>query len=119
MSTVRIPPVLRTSTGGQKQVEVAGGTVREVIGGLVAAYPGLAPQLLGGDGDVNRFVNVFLNDTDVRHLQSLDTPVEDRDTVLLLPAMAGGAGLSMAAAPGRRMTTHGGPCSCPGRAIDR
>ena len=118
MSIVRIPPVLRTSTGGQKQVEVPGGTVREVIGGLVAAYPGLGPQLLGGDGDVNRFVNVFLNDTDVRHLQSLDTPVDERDTVLLLPAMAGGAGLSLASGPGRRMTTHGGPCSCPGRAID-
>ena len=91
MSDVRIPPVLRTSTGGQKQVEVAGATVGEVIGGLVAAYPGLAPQLLAGDGDLNRFVNVFLNDTDVRHLQALDTPVGERDTVLLLPAMAGGA----------------------------
>ena len=90
MSVVRIPPVLRISTGGQKQVEVAGATVREVIGGLVAAYPGLAPQLLGGDGDLNRFVNVFLNDTDVRHLQSLDTPVGDGDTLVLLPAMAGG-----------------------------
>ena len=66
-------------------------TVREVIGGLVAAYPGLAPQLLDGDGGLNRFVNVFLNDTDVRHLQALDTPVAERDTVLLLPAMAGGA----------------------------
>ena len=119
MSTVRIPPVLRTSTGGQKQVEVPGGTVREVIGGLVAAYPGLGPQLLGGDGDVNRFVNVFLNDTDVRHLQSLDTPVDERDTVLLLPAMAGGAGPNPVARCRHRTTTHGGRCSCPGRAIDR
>ncbi len=118
MSVVRIPPVLRTSTGGQKQVVVPGGTVREVIGGLVAAYPGLAPQLLAGDGGLNRFVNVFLNDTDVRHLQSLDTPVDERDTVLLLPAMAGGAGPDPADRPGRRMSTHGGPCSCPGRAID-
>jgi len=116
MSLVRIPPVLRTATGGQKQVEVAGGTIREVIGGLVAAYPGLAQQLLAGDGDLNRFVNVFLNDTDVRHLQALDTPVEARDTVLLLPAMAGGAS-AVTSGSGRtcRHGTHGGPCSCPER----
>ena len=91
MTTVRIPPVLRVSTGGEKQVEIGGATIREVIDGLVAVYPGLTPQLLGGDGQLNRFVNVFLNDTDVRHLESLDTPVGTRDTVLLLPAMAGGS----------------------------
>jgi molybdopterin converting factor small subunit len=122
MSVVRIPPVLRTATGGQKQVEVAGVTVREVIGGLVAAYPGLASQLLASDGDLNRFVNVFLNDTDVRHLQSLDTPVEERDTVLLLPAMAGGSAehpLAAAAGGASRRGTHGGPCSCPGRVASR
>ena len=90
MSTVRIPPTLRTATGGAKQVEVAGGTVREVVQALVAAHPGLEAQLLAPDGDLNRFVNAFLNDTDVRHLQSLDTPVGDRDTLVLLPAMAGG-----------------------------
>lgn len=118
MSVVRIPPVLRTSTGGQKQVVVAGDTVREVIGGLVAAYPGLAPQLLAGDGDLNRFVNVFLNDTDVRHLQALDTPVGERDTVLLLPAMAGGADPRLVTRSNRRTGTHGGCCSCPGRALD-
>ena len=75
MSTVRIPPTLRTSTGGAKLVDVPGGTVREVIAGLVAAHPGLESQLLAQDGDLNRFVNAFLNDTDVRHLQALDTPV--------------------------------------------
>ncbi|HSS36845.1 MAG TPA: MoaD/ThiS family protein, partial [Patescibacteria group bacterium] len=112
-------PVLRTSTGGQKQVEVPGGTVREVIGGLVAAYPGLAPQLLAGDGDLNRFVNVFLNDTDVRHLQALDTPVGERDTVLLLPAMAGGADAAGDAPTLERTGTHGGCCSCTGRVLDR
>ena len=90
MSTVRIPPTLRPATGGAKQVEVAGTTVREVVTGLVALHPGLAAQLLADDGDLNRFVNAFLNDTDVRHLQSLDTPVADGDTLLLLPAMAGG-----------------------------
>jgi len=122
MSVVRIPPVLRASTGGQKQVEVEGSTVREVIGGLVAAYPGLAQQLLSGDGDLNRFVNVFLNDTDVRHLQALDTPVAERDTVVLLPAMAGGAAAGPApvlVASGGRIGTHGGCCSCPGRAVRR
>ena len=129
MSLVRIPPVLRTSTGGEKQVEVGGATVREVIDGLVTTYPGLAPQLLDGQGDLNRFVNVFLNDTDVRHLQALDTPVDPRDTLLLLPAMAGGAGSGVddsgdaspdprdAAAP--RHGTHGGPCSCPERVAPR
>jgi molybdopterin converting factor small subunit len=90
MSTVRIPPTLRTSTGGAKTVEVPGGTVREVVAGLVSAHPALGAQILAPDGELNRFVNAFLNDTDVRHLQALDTPVGDGDTLVLLPAMAGG-----------------------------
>ena len=90
MSTVRIPPTLRAATGGAKLVTVSGTTVREVITGLVAAHPSLEAQLLAPDGDLNRFVNAFLNDTDVRHLQALDTPVADTDTLVLLPAMAGG-----------------------------
>jgi molybdopterin synthase sulfur carrier subunit len=90
MSTVRIPPTLRAATGGEKLVTVPGGTVREVIQGLVAAHPGLEAQLIAQDGDLNRFVNAFLNDTDVRHLQALDTPVGEADTLVLLPAMAGG-----------------------------
>jgi molybdopterin synthase sulfur carrier subunit len=90
MSMVRIPPTLRTSTGGAKQVEVGGSTVREVVTELVAAYPALGSQILSADGDLNRFVNAFLTDTDVRHLDALDTPVADGDTLVLLPAMAGG-----------------------------
>lgn len=90
MSTVRIPPTLRAATGGARQVQVPGGTVREVVTCLVAAYPALESQLVAPDGDLNRFVNAFLNDTDVRHLQRLDTPVTDGDTLVLLPAMAGG-----------------------------
>lgn len=90
MSTVRIPPTLRTSTGGAKTVDVPSGTVREVIAGLVAVHPSLSSQLIAPDGDLNRFVNAFLNDTDVRHLQDLETPVADGDTLVLLPAMAGG-----------------------------
>jgi molybdopterin converting factor small subunit len=90
MSQVRIPPVLRPSAGGQKLVDVPGATVGEVLTGLVATYPDLRAQLLDGEGAINRFVNVFVNETDVRHLQALDTPVGDRDTLVLLPAMAGG-----------------------------
>lgn len=90
MSTVRIPPTLRASTGGAKLVSIPGATVREVIDGLVAAHPALGAQLVGPDGDLNRFVNAFLNDTDVRHLQDLETPVAEDDTLVLLPAMAGG-----------------------------
>ena len=90
MSTVRIPPTLRAATGGEKLVTVPGGTVREVIQGLVAAHPGLEAQLIAQNGDLNRFVNAFLNDTDVRHLQALETPVGEADTLVLLPAMAGG-----------------------------
>jgi molybdopterin converting factor small subunit len=90
MSAVRIPPVLRTATGGAKQVEVGGDTVGAVIDALVAAYPALGPQLRGADGELNRFVNVFVNDTDIRHLDALATPIGERDTLVLLPAMAGG-----------------------------
>ncbi|MBA3236162.1 MAG: MoaD/ThiS family protein [Chloroflexi bacterium] len=90
MSTVRIPPTLRVATGGARQVEIASGTVRQVVAGLVAAHPGLESQLIGPDGELNRFVNAFLNDTDIRHLDALETAVGDSDTLVLLPAMAGG-----------------------------
>jgi molybdopterin synthase sulfur carrier subunit len=90
VSAVRIPPVLRASTGGAKNVEVPGTTVREVIDGLVASYPGLRTQLLTSDGALSSFVNVFLNDTDIRHLDALETPIGERDSLVLLPAMAGG-----------------------------
>ena len=114
MSAVRIPPVLRTSTGGQKQVQVPGGTVGEVLNGLAVAYPSLAAQVLTPDGDINRFVNVYLNDTDVRHLQALATPVDERDTLLLLPAMAGGCtGCPCACCCGRHCASS---CACSRRA---
>jgi molybdopterin converting factor small subunit len=90
MSSVRIPPTLRAATSGEKRVSVAGGTVGEVVAGLVAAYPDLSAQLLDTGGALNRFVNVFLNDTDIRHLEGLETPVRESDQLLLLPAMAGG-----------------------------
>jgi sulfur-carrier protein len=90
MSTVRIPPVLRSSAGGAKQVEVAGATVGEVLEALIVLHPSLGPQLLTSEGELNRFVNVYVNDQDVRYLQERATPVDERDTIIILPAMAGG-----------------------------
>ena len=90
MSTVRIPPTLRTETGGVKQVEVEGSTVREVVRRLVATYPTLGERILDQHGSVNRYVNVFLNETDIRHLADLETAVTASDRIVLLPAMAGG-----------------------------
>jgi sulfur-carrier protein len=90
MSAVWIPQVLRAAVGGEKQVELDGGTVRELVGALVTRYPSLKQQLLDEGGDLNRFVNVYVNGQDVRYLAGLDTPVTERDEVRLLPAMAGG-----------------------------
>ncbi len=90
MSKVRIPPVLRAAAGQNKQVEVSGATVGEVLSGLAERYPGLRGQLFTDEGSLNRFVNVYLNDQDVRYLGELATPVADSDTVIVLPAMAGG-----------------------------
>lgn len=90
MSTIRIPPVLRTAAGGSKTVEVAGATVGEAITTLVAQHPGLRDQVLAADGSLNRFVNVYVNGKDVRYEQELATPVGPTDTIILLPAMAGG-----------------------------
>jgi molybdopterin synthase sulfur carrier subunit len=90
MSTVKLPSPLRQTVGGAREVEVAGGTIGEVVRGLVDQHPGLRTQLLTEDGQLNRFVNVYLNGQDVRYLSGLDTPVGERDEVRLLPAMAGG-----------------------------
>jgi sulfur-carrier protein len=90
MTAVRIPPVLRAQAGNQKQVEVTGATVGEAITSLIGQFPGLREQLLTEDGSLNRFVNVYVNGRDVRYEQELATPVGEGDTVILLPAMAGG-----------------------------
>jgi MoaD family protein len=90
MTAVRIPPVLRAQANNQKQVEAAGDTVGEVLESLIGQFPGLKEQLLGADGSLNRFVNVYVNGRDVRFEQELETPVGAGDTVVLLPAMAGG-----------------------------
>ncbi len=91
MSVVKIPTVLRPQVGGNKEVELAGSTVGAVIDALTAAYPSLKSQLLTADGELNRFVNVYVNGQDVRYLDGLATAVAERDEVRLLPAMAGGA----------------------------
>ena len=90
MSTVFIPAVLRANVGGVKSLELDGDSIRSVVDTLVARHPALASQLLTEDGDLNRFVNVFVNGQDVRYLAGLDTPVTPTDEVRLLPAMAGG-----------------------------
>ena len=90
MSTVKIPAVLRPQVGGTKELELAGASVGELVEGLVGQFPGLRSQLLTDDGELNRFVNVYVNGQDVRYLDGLATPVGERDEVRLLPAMAGG-----------------------------
>jgi len=90
MSKVRIPPTLRAATGGQREVEAEGDTVREVLDDLVSQFPSLRGQLLNGDDELAPFVNVYVGQEDVRTLDGLDTPVAAGATVILLPAMAGG-----------------------------
>jgi sulfur-carrier protein len=89
MATVKIPPVLRPSVGGERELSAEGGNVGEVLRALVDAHPQTETQLFSG-GELNRYVNVYLNDEDVRVLDGLDTPVGDSDTLVILPAMAGG-----------------------------
>ena len=91
MPTVKIPPVLRAETGGEAEVEVGGSDVGEVLRSLVESHSGTERQLFSTDGELNRYVNVYLNDEDVRVLDGLETPVSESDTVVILPAMAGGA----------------------------
>jgi sulfur-carrier protein len=87
---VRIPTILRTYTGGAKVVEGSGSTLGELIKNLDAAHVGIGDRLVDGEA-LRRFVNVYLNDEDVRFLGGLETPVSDGDTVTVLPAVAGGA----------------------------
>ena len=91
MATIKIPPVLRGSVGGEKEVQASGGDVREVLRALASQHPATESQLFAEDGELNRYVNVYLNDEDVRVLSGLDTSVADGDTVVILPAMAGGS----------------------------
>jgi molybdopterin converting factor small subunit len=83
--------VLRVHADGQKEVDASGQTVGQILADLIGRHPGLGEQLMTADGGLHRFVNVYLNGQDVRYLSALDTPVSERDALIILPAMAGGA----------------------------
>jgi sulfur-carrier protein len=91
MAKIKIPPVLRASVGGEREVDASGANVGEVLRDLASSHPATESQLFGADGALNRYVNVYLNDEDVRVLDGLDTAVGESDTLQILPAMAGGA----------------------------
>jgi sulfur-carrier protein len=88
--TVKVPTLLRPHVGGVRAVEATGGTLRELFEDLERRYPGVTHRVVGPDGDLHRFVNVYLNDEDVRYLGALDARVNEGDTVAILPAVAGG-----------------------------
>ena len=90
MATVRIPPVLRASVGGEKELRAEGASVGEILKSVVESHPDTRSQLFSADGELNRYVNVYLNDEDVRVLDGLETSVGSGDTLVILPAMAGG-----------------------------
>ena len=88
--TVLLPTLLRTHADGASSVSADGATVGEVFDRLIARYPGLADNLVGEDGKLHKFVNVYRNDDDIRYLDQLDSPVSDGDVISILPAVAGG-----------------------------
>ena len=90
MATVRIPSPLRRYTNGQSKVESSGASINEIIDSLEAQYPGVKARLCDDSGQIKRYVNVFVNDEEIRTLQGGDTPVGDKDEVSIIPAMAGG-----------------------------
>ena len=89
---VRLPTILRSYAAGQSSVDAEGSTVGEVVDDLVGRFPGMAGHLKAPDGGLHRFVNVYVNDEDIRYLNKLDTALTPGDTVSILPAVAGGAG---------------------------
>jgi molybdopterin synthase sulfur carrier subunit len=90
MPTIKVPPVLRPQTDGESEVAVEGDTVGDALRALAERHPGTRDQLFSPEGDLNRYVNVYLNDEDVRVLDGLETGASQADTVVILPAMAGG-----------------------------
>lgn len=87
---VRVPTILRKHTGNAKAVEASGSTVREVVESLDSAHPGLREAIVTESGDIHRFINIYLNDEDIRFTGALETPVSDGDVLSILPAVAGG-----------------------------
>jgi molybdopterin synthase sulfur carrier subunit len=90
MATVRIPSPLRRYTNGQSKVQTGGNTVNELLRNLESEFPGIQSKLLDDQGNIKRYVNVFVNEEEIRTLQGGSTPVADRDEVAIIPAMAGG-----------------------------
>jgi sulfur-carrier protein len=93
MSTVdiRIPTILRVHTGGAAKVAVTGANVGEILTDLTTQFPGIAGQIVTEDGNLHKFVNLYVNDDDVRYIGKLEAPVKDGDVISILPAVAGGA----------------------------
>jgi molybdopterin synthase sulfur carrier subunit len=98
MPTIRIPPILRPEAGGNRQVEASGGTVREVLDSLVSSYPALRDRIYDGN-ELPQFLNVFVDGSDVRLFDGLETVVTESATLILLPAVAGGVAERPSAAP--------------------
>ena len=94
MARVRIPTPLRKFTGGSEEVSVAGDTVRALVSGMETNHPGIRERICDEQGNVRRFVNIYVNGDDIRFLQNLDSPVKDNDEVSIVPAIAGGVELS-------------------------
>ncbi len=90
MATIRIPPILRPEAGGSRQIDVPGATVREALESLVATYPSLRSRIFDGD-ELPQFLNVFIDGSDVRLFDGLETAVPEGATLILLPAVAGGS----------------------------
>jgi len=90
MPTLRIPTPLRAYTGGQSEVPVQGETVGEALDHLAVLYPSLKPHLFNGDGELRPFVNLFLNEDNVRDLQGVETRLDERDRLIIIPSIAGG-----------------------------
>jgi MoaD family protein len=88
---VRVPTLLRGHVGGQAVVEAEGRTVRDLLDDLEAQYPGLTDTIVGEDGTLRRFINLYVNDEDVRYLGALEAAIDEGDTVSILPAVAGGS----------------------------
>lgn len=90
-ATLRIPTVLRPNVGGAATLTVEGSTIGEVLSNLTTQFPSISGQLLNDDGTLHRFLNVYVNDDDVRYIGGVDAVVADNDEITLLPAVAGGA----------------------------
>jgi len=88
---VKLPTILRKHAGGEARVDAQGDTVRELLSNLEGSYPGITKNVLTPDGGLHRFINVYVNDEDVRYLGSLETELKDGDTISILPAVAGGS----------------------------